>query len=333
MKKIFSLMCGMAIALFCTNTMMAQNEASTATLQHGETVQVFNGASALINANAAAVDGDVITLSEGVFNTITITKSIAIYGAGFEADETTGTAVSTINGAVGLGISGQTLAGVHLEGLYINGNLNIGAGVTDAPVSNLTITKVSMGLVYPQSSFSLVYFDQCILRGGIDAPTWSAYVVADNMFLTNCFLTGRIGNMVSGNIKIDHCVLGDFNFFEIPASVLVTNTVMYYPTMWAYAMPSHVICRNCICPQTVTGENIYQVELGNIFADAADAAYTPTRTFELQQPETWVGTDGTEIGIRGGNGWGKMPATPVVKNLQLQVNGAMLNVTYDAEVR
>lgn len=329
MKKILFF----ATMLFCASAVMAQNEAVTATLQHGETVQVFNGASALVNANEAAVDGDIITLSEGVFNTITITKSITIYGAGFEADETTGTAVSTINGTVGLGVSGQTLTGIHLEGLNINGNLNIGAGATDAPVSNLTLTKVSTGQVYPQSSFSLAYFDQCILRGGIDAPVWSASVVADNLLITNCFLSGRIGNLVSGNVKIDHCVLGDFNFFEIPASVLVTNTVMYYPSMWAYAMPSHVIIRNCICPQTINGENIYQVELGDIFTDAPDASYSPTRTFELQQPTEWLGTDGTEIGIRGGNGWNKVPATPVVKKLQLQVNGATLNVTYDAEVR
>ncbi len=321
-----------ATLLFCAGAVMA-NDQMTATLQHGNDVSVFYGSNALVEANNVAVDGDVITLSEGTFNTITITKSIAIYGAGFEADETTGTAVSTINGAVGVGVSGETLSGVQLEGLNINGNLNIGAGNTDAPLSNLVVTKVSTGQVYPQSSISLAHFDQCILRGGMDGPTWNTYVIADNVYLTNCFLSGRIGNMVSGNIVIDHCVLGDFNFFEIPASVLVTNTVMYYPTMWAYAMPSHVICRNCICPQTVTGENIYQVELGNIFADAADAAYSPTRTFELQQPETWVGTDGTEIGIRGGNGWGKVPATPVVKNLQLEVKGATLNVTYDAEVR
>ena len=327
MRKIF-----FAVMLFCASAVMA-NDQMTATLQHGNEVSAFYGANALVNANNAAVDGDVITLSEGTFNTITITKSITIYGAGFEANETSGTAVSTINGALNMGVSGQTLSGVHLEGLYITGNLNLGAGNTDAPVSNLVLTKVSTGQVYPQSGFSLAHFDQCIFRGGIDAPTWNTYVTADNVYLTNCFLSGRIGNMVSGNIVIDHCVLGDFNFFEIPASVLVTNTVMYYPTMWAYAMPNHVIIKNCICPQTVSGENIYQVELGNIFADATDAAYSPTRTFELQQPTVWLGTDGTEIGIRGGNGWSKVPATPVVKNLQLQVNGATLNVTYDAEVR
>ena len=294
---------------------------------------MFNGANALVQAYGKAADGDVITLSEGVFNTITITKPITIYGAGFEADSITGTAVTTINGTLGLGISGDTLSGVHLEGLNINGLLNIGAGAADAPVSNLTVTKVATGQVYPQSSFSLAYFDQCILRGGFDAPTWCTTVVADNLFMTNCFLSGRIGNMISGSIKIDHCVFGDFNFFEIPAAVLVTNTVMYYPTMWAYAMPSHVVIRNCICPQTVSGTNVYQVDLGSIFADASDASYSPTRTFELQQPTVWLGTDSTEIGIRGGNGWNKVPATPVVKNLQLQVDGATLNVTYEAEVR
>jgi hypothetical protein len=75
-----------------------------------------------------------------------------------------------------------------------------------------------------------------------------------------------------------------------------------------------------------------------MFADLEEGntnygSYTPNRSFEIKEPETWIGTDGTEIGIRGGAGWSKLPSTPVVKNLQLEVNGNTLDVTYDAEVR
>ena len=84
----------------------------------------------------------------------------------------------------------------------------------------------------------------------------------------------------------------------------------------------------------MTVENLYHVyNLAEIFTDEASADYTPTRTFELQQPETWVGTDGTQVGLHGGNGWNKVPGVPVVKDLQLSVDGSTLNVTYEAEAR
>ena len=73
--------------------------------------------------------------------------------------------------------------------------------------------------------------------------------------------------------------------------------------------------------------------LSDIFADEASNAYSPTRTFELLQPDTWVGTDGTQVGLHGTTGWSKVPGIPVVKNLQLNVDGSTLNVTYEAEAR
>ena len=56
------------IALCYTLVAGAQNEIMTVVLQHGNDVSTFTGANAFINANAQAVDGDVITLSAGAFN-------------------------------------------------------------------------------------------------------------------------------------------------------------------------------------------------------------------------------------------------------------------------
>ncbi len=45
---------------------LAQNQ--VAILQHNDTVTAFYGADAFLQANAAAADGDTITLSSGIFN-------------------------------------------------------------------------------------------------------------------------------------------------------------------------------------------------------------------------------------------------------------------------
>ena len=75
--------------------------------------------------------------------------------------------------------------------------------------------------------------------------------------------------------------------------------------------------------------------INKIFKDSENGTYSSDRTYELN-PElssSWIGNDDTEIGILGGNGWSKVPSTPVVKSMQLGVNGSNLNVTYEAETR
>ena len=83
-----------------------------------------------------------------------------------------------------------------------------------------------------------------------------------------------------------------------------------------------------------TTENIYNVgDISQVFADAENGDYSDERTWELKQPDVWIGTDGTQIGIHGGIGWSKVPRTPVIKSLELNVEGTQLRINYEAEAR
>jgi hypothetical protein len=73
--------------------------------------------------------------------------------------------------------------------------------------------------------------------------------------------------------------------------------------------------------------------LADVFNDGTDLNYSEDRTWKLKDENTYVGTDGTPIGPYGGDGWNKVPATPVVKNLNATVNGANLGVSYEAIAR
>ena len=87
------------MALGCMLAAQGQNDVVTATLQHGNELTVFKMANALNEAINAAVDRDVMTLSESTFNAFTSDgKSLTIYGAGFEDDGVTGTRATRING-------------------------------------------------------------------------------------------------------------------------------------------------------------------------------------------------------------------------------------------
>lgn len=134
MKKIIlSIM-----ALASMVVVKAQNEAITATLQHGDDVSVFTGVNAFVSAHEVAVDGDVITLSSGTFTPTTITKSVSIYGAGFEADGTNVTETTVFSASIVIGSTDSTpLSDVHIEGISIDGTIDLG----ERNIENLSVSK------------------------------------------------------------------------------------------------------------------------------------------------------------------------------------------------
>lgn len=334
------------LALCCTMAAQAQNEQMTATLQHGDETQVFTGANAFVNAHTAAEDGDVITLSEGVFAVTPITKSVSIYGAGFETDETNGTGVTKLDGSLYIGVEGETLKDVLLEGLYVNGETYAAtnsSNSTNAPMEGLTINKCYLGsyLLF-RSNITNATIKNCVVSNGYYESVRGAStdVVATNLYISNCVLANTVNTFnETSTICVDHSiVLG--TYYRTAPSITWMNTI------FTAKVESRIFgagyAKNCIFRSdrawnqgigNFTQENCYEVEMASIFSDAADGNYSATRTYELQQPETWIGTDDTEIGIRGGEGWSKVPSTPVVKSLGLSVSGKTLNVTYDAVVR
>lgn len=73
----------LAIALVMSVATFAQQ---LATLNHNDSITVYYGMNALQQAHASAVNGDIITLSSGIFNSVNITKAVTIRGAGAWTD-------------------------------------------------------------------------------------------------------------------------------------------------------------------------------------------------------------------------------------------------------
>ena len=320
------------LALCCTMAVAAQNEIMTAVLQHGSDVSVFTGANAFVNANAAAADGDVITLSAGAFNVSDIKKSITVYGVGFEKDETTSTEVTKINGQLNLGVSGgETLADVHLEGIYFNSHVN-----TNVSLEGFVMEKCYVNGNVNVGENSNTMIRNCVITGAIAGGD----KMANNCIIQNCYVGGAINTFnVSSSVKIDHCITCNF-----VGPYFCTNSIFTYYWVGAYydraafANTEGAVVHNCIFRNFDYNnqdkndfQNCFAVDIKSIFSDAQNATYSAARTFEIQQPATWVGNDGQEIGIR--YGWSKVPKIPAVKNLTTTVSGENLEVDYDTVVR
>ena len=357
MKKLLLLFVALVAGVMSA---YAQNELQCATLQHGENMTVYIGTGGFASAYEAAVDGDVITLSAGEFSMPAngyIYKAISIYGAGFEDNEETSTQVTKL-GRMFItlvsdvyGYNSLNLTGLHLEGIYFSDNIEIrGNNNAIEKLKDFTLKKCYVsGTIYNSiDTIENAVIDQCVLMGNGLHDGYSAgesdWKVVKSMLFTHSYITGIIGgyNSELSFIWVDHCISkAEYAMNNQGKKIVWTNSLLLgEPHSGSYAPAGSLsVVKNCIIWKnqfdgSVTLENNYIVPLlSDIFADEASNAYSPTRTFELLQPDTWVGTDGTQVGLHGTTGWSKVPGIPVVKNLQLNVDGSTLNVTYEAEAR
>lgn len=335
----------------CSMTMAQaqRTDVMTATLQHGDDVTVFTTQTAFANAYAAAVDGDVITLSPGQFTATNLTKSVNIYGSGFEEDEINGTGITQINGNLTIGVTDETLSNIHIEGVYFYDYFINNAS---SPLTNVTIKKCSFRreLSIRSEITNVTFCDcyTCTIYGLTD-------IMANNLLVTNCYVNGCVRTFQNGStVMIDHCIItgtiSHWYYGNAPADLthsaftwkncIFTTYVSGYNGEYQ-RVGIGAVAYNCIYIQTMglnsnlyTGYDLISVDdVSKIFSDATNANYSAERTFTLKDP-TWLGTDTTQIGVSGGlYPWSRVPATPVVKSLQLDVDGTNLNVTFDAETR
>lgn len=346
------------IALCCTMVAWAQNEVPTAILQSGDNVHLYKGVKAFVDAVEAADDGDVITLSQGVFDSnINVTKSIKIYGAGFEDDPVAGTEITLINGPLYyVSLEEDTpLASVYLEGLcFSNCEVILGRskGNPTSTINDVTITKCKniSNVTISRDILGTMMVTNSVL-GSIQGGQTT---VVKNMWVKNCYLSGTVKELdPQSSVLVDHCIIcGHYERNYVYAQIRFTNDI--FASSASYSNSNYWISHNgagsyvdhCLYNLKRNG-GYYGIEMhwdyGNItnctevpydqmFSDATDAAYTPERTFELSNDE-WIGNDGTQIGILGGDGFNKVPSTPAVKSLLLGVSGTTLSVTYDTKVR
>ena len=335
MKKI---LCSI-VALCCTVVAVAQNSSQqlTAILQPSEgDPTVFYGIDALKNACNAAEDGSVITLTSGLFNPPgDIKKSISIYGAGFEDGITEGVKRTNINGTIRLyaEAEGGSLQSPRLEGLYVNGNIEV------KQVTGLTVAKCQFG------GFAVIGTDvesalvrQCYLTGSVNGGNY----LIKGLTVKNSYVSRINGGFIANDenhVLFDHCLLAVSEWRQTHGAATYTNNMITNDysndgiASGAYSQ-NNIYSRGSIHEGVISENDWFGVNFSTLFSDGfTNANYTAERTFILADPDTYKGTDGTPVGVTGGDyPWYKVPSIPYVKNLNATVNGTDLKVNYVAGV-
>ncbi len=347
MRKIFFSFVAAGIALTAS---AQQTDKQMATLQSGDRTTVFYGVDALKQAYLAAPDTlGVITLSAGDFSApASLSKSVAIYGVGFERDEATGTNRTCVKGNIELKpvdtvnedgytvYGGKQPNGVHLEGLYVDGDVRLGNN-HDVPICNLTIAKCHADRLYHQANSKDVVIRQSHI-GNIFCSLNVGYI-AQNMLVSNCHLGYIDGLTLSSTIVVDHSILRDesLNMDHEFEAYTYTNSVLYKTPQTGY------IAYNCVfvasgTPRQDENGNWYGVQNAGLWAaEGEDGTYAEDKDFALKYPNRYMGNDGTQVGLHGGTyAWNKIPVLPRITECTIDtsdVPNGTLKVSIKAEAQ
>lgn len=298
-----------------------------ATLEHEDSVSVYYGASALIEAHAAAVDGDIITLSPGMFTATDLTKLVTVRGAGMFNDTAAGVVRTVISGGLKIGVDTLNTTTTHhltLEGLYCS---NVQLRKLYSPYW----VKCYFGSVGYYTSnggvFSHGQVVNCIIAGWSEN---SSEKINSTSFVNSVVIHSSSHHPSS--CTFNNCIVYMNNSYSFHMYNQFTNSILFCsnsvssyhdqntPRFWNSYSSDYCIGINYSSDSTRIYYGILPADrhlhnyktMEAVFKNFNGTVVDGETSFELQDSiaTTILGNDGTQVGIYGG----PMPFDPYVYN-------------------
>ena len=294
----------MLIFSVATSVNVFAQEVQMATLQHGEQMTAYYGANALTSALETAQKGDIISLSAGTFNVETINKAVTIQGAGYVNDaEKNRHRTSLVGNGGNIAISlPEGDSGLTIEGIWTDSYFNL-----SGELNQLTFKKCSISSIYADESCAIGNFliDQCDM-GVLTAPL---------------IHNGYFNNSILSSIRIDDensTWMADHSIIRYAPSGMGTLKNCILNLNYGY---NNTTCENCVYwPDYVElvgsgNRGLTDDEHNAFFKEGPEAWDYGNGEFncELSNPSAYLGSDGTQVGIYGG----ETPFTDVPTNPQV----------------
>ena len=304
MKRIITLVAliGLIVAAYAqTNTLV--------TLDHNGEQTFFDNVNGLSDAITAAVDGDKIYLSSGIFvspSKITMDKAVSIIGNGYDTH---------ILPEIEFNFTeDKTYAAPAFEGVFLEKLSNSKNTIyTHAEITLRTCKIRNFDAFY----FKSITIDRCYIG------------VFDNYGSKTCeqvnIMNSKIESFKGDNAEI----VGNCNIGEITASNYNPKSLSSSIVNSAYLESSRdVVMVNCLIGKNTYTGNTGKLILDNCYRLEADAEVLDGNlecTIDLVQ-KGYLGTDGTQVGVYGGE-WMPYTTVPTLPT----VDKSASSVTYDAE--
>lgn len=352
-----------ALAIITANSFaQVQSDIQSATLIHGDKTSVYYGNGAFMSAyDNAADEGDIIVLSAGSFNnTRDITKSISIYGSGYEKDPVSGTEPTYISQ---IRISDKSVYDeegnlyyvyptVYIEGMQVGNDYSTNTTLAsfwvydskgDAILKNMIVRKCKIlgNIVLNAPTESCLFTQSAIGVLGCWKRDGHSYFgnylsgLHSQLNVENCWVYEATGGSIKCTIIYDHCIIRD----------VYSNYAHYANNIIYDVLPDFCTATNNIFSTQSIGTNVTGVENwtnvadGGIWVEEGETGknYDATKTFALKFPAKYVGTDGTQVGINGGNApFDRISPIPRILDADVDIRTAAdgkLNVNFKVEAQ
>ena len=324
MKKYFVTL---FLSVFCFVVQVSAQSSVIATLFHDGDIKTFYGTGALRSAHAAAVHGDVITLSSGSFTATDITKAVTLRGAGMEYDSISVTEPTIISGDFSIQIaSDSTLQNNNLvmEGIYHNA---AGIITVNGSLNNPQFVKCRLYEIHSSGVGYMYYanFINCVIANQVYFYSYGSAT------FVNCYVNDLFQYNSGSSHEFQNCVVKDSKFSSVSNAVF-RNCFLYATTSISNSstlnkLPSTSPAYNCVALSATSSTNVFANQsnttntlvysFSDVFKTWTGSFLANFKTERLELTDAaktkYLGSDGTQIGIYGGS----IPFDPRPSNPQI----------------
>lgn len=315
------------LSVFCFVVQVSAQSSVIATLFHDGDIKTFYGTGALRSAHAAAVHGDVITLSSGSFTATDITKAVTLRGAGMEYDSISVTEPTIISGDFSIQIaSDSTLQNNNLvmEGIYHNA---AGIITVNGSLNNPQFVKCRLYEIQSSGVGYMYYanFINCVIANQVYFYSYGSAT------FVNCYVNDLFQYNSGSSHEFQNCVVKDSKFSSVSNAVF-RNCFLYATTSISNSstlnkLPSTSPAYNCVALSATSSTNVFANQsnttntlvysFSDVFKTWTGASLANFKTERLELTDAaktkYLGSDGTQIGIYGGS----IPFDPRPSNPQI----------------
>jgi hypothetical protein len=307
MNKFIKFLSVLAVLMSGITAAFAQTTQIAVLFHEGEITNYTSG-TALIQALDAAVDGDVITLSSGIFQSADITKNVSIRGAGMGYPELGGTTAPTIlTGNFEINCPESDTNRLYLEGIVHNERITL------TKANAMTVLKCQFSYISPQRIYENEWSDHKYVHCIIDELHWPD---RSSLHFTNSAIKTEFdlnSNSSTRSAQFDNCVIhtsygvGNTSMTNCVA-ILHLKSGVSRTHINASSSCNHCIIVGCDEYEAANGDNIFYPR------EQESALFTSEGLFNLtDKMKEFAGTDGGQVGIHGGS----LPFTPETTNLKV----------------
>lgn len=271
-------------------------------LHSNGTTTIFGGSTPFIAAYDAAQDGDTLYLPGSALTVPpVINKRLTIFGAGHYPDSTEATNKTFLSGSLNISENADSL---FLEGMEINGNIQF---TNDHKVDYVVISRCKfVQLIYNGNQTAPCEYNtikECVITNSVSLNN------ANSCALTNNIINDRIHN--GNNNSISNNILQyDGSYYSYTLNNVdnsnISNNIFLKPDISVHInCESSTFSNNVFAGSPGTGANLFNnnypnVVLSTLFVDMGSNDFDYAYDYHLVDPDSYPGTDATQVGIHGG---------------------------------